>query len=134
MTYRQKLTDPRWQKKRLRIFERDSWTCVSCDREDLPLHVHHIDYTKGLNPWDYPDNNLITYCEVCHNTEHLIGTQISESLIDIIKANKLLVKPVSELCILCEKFDGFRPAMKKFLKGQMKEYLKSKEVQSVPVN
>lgn len=30
MTYSQKLRDPRWQKKRLEILERDSFTCQHC--------------------------------------------------------------------------------------------------------
>lgn len=66
MTYTQKLKDPRWQKKRLEILERDSWTCQECEREDQPLHVHHHYYLKGKAPWDYHNSALQTLCEVCH--------------------------------------------------------------------
>ena len=124
--YLEKLRSPLWQRKRLAIFTRDNWTCVCCGRSDLPLHVHHLIYLPGLEPWEYQDHSLITYCEICHNTEHLIGNQLQESLLEIIKNNTLLIKPVAELCVLCEKFDGFGPILKKFLKDSMQLYLETK--------
>jgi hypothetical protein len=68
MTYAEKLKDPRWQKKRLEIFERDNWTCttISCNSKDATLHVHHLDYLPNTEPWDYPDHFLVTKCEHCH--------------------------------------------------------------------
>lgn len=65
MTYQEKLKDPRWQKKRLEILERDEWACRSCGDKDNTLHVHHKKYHG--NPWESPDNELITYCKDCHN-------------------------------------------------------------------
>lgn len=70
MNYRQKLLDPRWQKKRLSIFERDNWKCSMCDSEDSTLHAHHVYYEYGSDPWDYPDYALITLCAACHDQEH----------------------------------------------------------------
>jgi hypothetical protein len=64
--YAEKLTDPRWQKKRLKVFERDEWACVYCKDTTLTLHVHHEKY-EGENPWDTDDDYLKTVCEKCHS-------------------------------------------------------------------
>jgi hypothetical protein len=65
-SYAEKFKDPRWQKKRLEIFERDRWACVRCKKKDEELQVHHRCYEKGKDPWDYPDEILITLCACCH--------------------------------------------------------------------
>lgn len=64
-TYLEKLKDPRWQKKRLEILERDEWTCRSCGNKKKTLHVHHQKYSRY--PWSINSDFLITYCEDCHN-------------------------------------------------------------------
>jgi len=64
--YSEKLRDPRWQKKRLKVLERDYWTCQECGDKTTTLHVHHRKYIKGRNPWEYDDDVLITLCETCH--------------------------------------------------------------------
>jgi hypothetical protein len=64
MTYYEKLKDPRWQKKRLEIMSRDSFTCVACGRDDKTLTVHHVRYTR--DPWDIDNIWLQTLCEDCH--------------------------------------------------------------------
>lgn len=67
-TYAEKLKDPRWQKKRLEILNRDEWKCKACDDSKATLHIHHIAYNKG-DPWDIKDHLLITLCESCHKFE-----------------------------------------------------------------
>jgi len=67
-TYSEKLKDPRWQKKRLEVLERDHWACVTCGAKQDTLHVHHLFYFYGKEPWDIPSGFLITLCEACHNT------------------------------------------------------------------
>lgn len=67
--YRQKCLDPRWQKKRLQILERDGWKCGKCKDETTTLHVHHRYYENDADPWDYPDTALITLCAPCHEYE-----------------------------------------------------------------
>lgn len=67
--YRQKLKDPRWQKKRLMVFYRDNWMCTSCGRDDQELHVHHLRYGPG-EPWDVPLDRLVTLCSDCHMSLH----------------------------------------------------------------
>lgn len=64
--YSEKLKDPRWQKKRLEILNRDRWTCRGCGDKENTLHVHHIFYLPRTEPWDVPDGFLITLCEACH--------------------------------------------------------------------
>lgn len=66
MTYAEKLLDPRWQQKRLEVFERDNWSCVVCGRRDKELQVHHGYYAYGLEPWDYALDTLHTICHECH--------------------------------------------------------------------
>lgn len=56
--------DPRWQRKRLEIFQRDEWKCFACGQSDQTLCVHHKMY-RG-KPWDVPDDWLQTLCEPCH--------------------------------------------------------------------
>lgn len=62
--YQNKLLDPRWQKKRLEILQRDDWTCQCRSDTKSTLHIHHKKYYK--NPWDVSPDDLITYCEACH--------------------------------------------------------------------
>lgn len=69
MTYSEKLKDPRWQKKRLEILNRDNFTCQSCGDTTKTLHVHHIHYYAGMLPWEYAPEILITLCEDCHQFE-----------------------------------------------------------------
>lgn len=67
MTYAEKLKDPRWQKLRLEVLNRDNFTCISCYNKEKTLHVHHLTYEWGKDPWDYPEFNFLTLCEDCHS-------------------------------------------------------------------
>ena len=69
MNFSEKLRDPRWQKKRLEIFRRDEWKCQCCFLGDSMLAVHHLIYKRNTDPWDYPDNLLLTLCKECHGGE-----------------------------------------------------------------
>jgi len=69
-SYYEKLRHPLWQKKRTQIMQRDNFTCVSCGNQEKTLNVHHKTYRKGADPWDYDDENFITYCEDCHGGVH----------------------------------------------------------------
>jgi hypothetical protein len=66
--YNEKLKDPRWQRKRLEIFQRDNWTCQLCCRTDMELHLHHL-YRTAENPWEEPNLNLLTLCRLCHEQQ-----------------------------------------------------------------
>ena len=74
--YAEKLRDPRWQKKRLEIFERDDWKCRNCGDTTSTLHVHHRRYAKGRDPWDYDERELVTLCEECHEVEPEVWNEL----------------------------------------------------------
>lgn len=69
MTYAEKLKDPRWIKKRDQIVARDGGRCRVCNRSEN-LHVHHIRYVRGKDPWDYKEFYLVTLCKKHHEDEH----------------------------------------------------------------
>jgi len=68
-SYQRKLKDPRWQKKRLEVMQRDKWKCRACGDEEETLNVHHRYYMPGYEPWEYEDSVLVTLCEPCHEVE-----------------------------------------------------------------
>ena len=82
-TYGDKLRDPRWQRKRLEILSRDDFTCRLCGDNESTLHVHHLLYFKGAEPWQYDANCLVTTCESCHEELHVAryGERIVQALI-----------------------------------------------------
>ena len=85
--YSELLKDPRWQKKRLEILQRDNFKCMSCGETKDTLHVHHIRYEYGNNPWDATDKDLITLCEACHTAWHyLYDSKFDPSLISLVVA------------------------------------------------
>ncbi len=86
-TYSEKLKDPRWQKKRLEILERDDWRCQACGDKKSTLNVHHTTYFPGCNPWGYPDVLLITLCDTCHSYEHNTAlTRIPASFLEAVES------------------------------------------------
>lgn len=80
MTYSDKLRDPRWQKKRLEILNRDAFTCVFCESTEKELHVHHRRYERGKDPWEYPDQALVTLCKDCHERVSGLKESIGDNL------------------------------------------------------
>lgn len=86
MTYSEKLKDPRWQKKRLGILERDGWKCWVCSDETTTLHVHHLRYSG--EPWEAPDEMLLTLCESCHEHDSTERPKFEESLLQTLKEAK----------------------------------------------
>lgn len=84
-TYKEKLLDPRWQKKRLEILQRDDWACQRCFDTENTLHIHHRLYKKGLDPWEYEDNWLVTLCADCHQSETDCKHEAMDTLISALK-------------------------------------------------
>jgi len=85
-TYAEKLKDPRWQKKRLQILDRDEWTCKLCGDTETQLHIHHFYYHRDKEPWEYEIQDLTTYCKHCHYLVEVIKDQSSiQSIISVIK-------------------------------------------------
>lgn len=124
--YSEKLRDPRWQRRRLEIFQRDNFTCQSCHSDSKTLNIHHLKYFPGREPWEYEDHYLVTYCEKCHETEHLIGNDIRGILLELIRADEIYIKPLAQINILIEKYPDFYPMLKTFLNDCMIQYLMTK--------
>ena len=64
---------PEWQKKRLKVLERDEFACVRCGDNKATLNVHHTFYwdkEDEMPPWEYNNNSLVTLCDDCHDIEH----------------------------------------------------------------
>ena len=70
MKYSDKLKNPKWQKKRLKILEDRDWACELCCDKESTLHVHHTKYDQNKEPWEYEDYRLRVLCDSCHDNEH----------------------------------------------------------------
>lgn len=69
-SYWEKLQDPRWQKKRLEAMSEVGFRCELCYDDSNPLNVHHKEYFKGHEPWEYDNNQLSVLCKTCHERLH----------------------------------------------------------------
>jgi len=79
--YYEKLKDPRWQKKRLEVFQRDDFCCQLCFSDENTLTVHHRYYDKDLEPWEYPLEALVTLCQDCHRIEYEDQFEVDKRLV-----------------------------------------------------
>jgi hypothetical protein len=100
-SYSELLLDPRWQKKRLNIMQRDQFACNFCGNTKNTLHVHHLQYTDS--PWDIDDKYLVTLCDECHNKIHSYGyfeiiSQGCLNPVDFVCIDPFLI--ISALCYL----------------------------------
>lgn len=77
MTYAEKLKDPRWQRKRLEAMQAANFCCENCYDGDETLHVHHKQYFKGREPWEYEVGQLAVLCETCHEAQHCEDDQLN---------------------------------------------------------
>lgn len=94
-SYLAKLRDPRWQKRRLLILNRDQWECQRCGDSESTLHVHHLWYDG--EPWDVPDDALVTLCEPCHEDEASTRRQSESELIASVRGRLPLAWQLDEL-------------------------------------
>lgn len=101
MNYKDQIKHPKWQKRRLEIMEKDSFTCQICGDTTTTLNVHHLTYHKDRDIWDYEDWELITLCECCHENEHSRMHDIQER-IEYIKSRGVTM---FEICGLLENID-----------------------------
>lgn len=122
LSYSEKLKDPRWQQKRLRVFERDGFKCIRCGDDKKTLHVHHCYYSNetSADPWDYPLESLLTFCCDCHDDAHAMDADMHEqSVVEVLKFRGFSVFDfvqlhgaigaevfVAELRVLMKKYGG----------------------------
>lgn len=83
MSYSEKLKDPRWQRKRLEILQRDDFQCTCCGDTKSEIHVHHSYYEFGKEIWEYDDSTLFTLCSECHYSHTLSQKNIKQMLREI---------------------------------------------------
>lgn len=76
--YTDLLRHPKWQRRRLEIMSRDGFACTCCHADDKTLNVHHKRYRPGAAPWEYSDDELVTLCEDCHESEHELPPVIDD--------------------------------------------------------
>jgi hypothetical protein len=91
MNYSEKLKDPRWQKKRLEIFQRDNFECQHCHETSITLNIHHLKYIKGNNPWEYDNKYLLTLCEDCHEIDYQYRKEAEQNILDSFALGKFCV-------------------------------------------
>ena len=101
--YATKLKDPRWQKKRLEILERDKWTCQLCGDTESTLMIHHLRYLKENEPWEYNENLLITLCEECHQSETEDRYNADKCLIALLKETGFLTDDIWTLSLAIDR-------------------------------
>lgn len=70
LSYYDKLKDPRWQKLRLEVMQHNEFRCECCMDNSKTLNVHHKEYFKDFEPWDYQIWQLACLCEECHENLH----------------------------------------------------------------
>jgi len=97
MTYAEKLKDPRWQKKRLEVLERDEWMCQKCFDNESTLYIHHKYYEKGRDPWDYPMEAFLTLCESCHEQEHGPRLEYEKELLNLLRKKGFMADDISRI-------------------------------------
>lgn len=64
------LKSSQWYWTRKKILIRDNYTCQSCDKSNLELHVHHLSDYNRLGKERH--SKLITLCSACHQTQHIL--------------------------------------------------------------
>ena len=94
--YSEKLKDPRWQKKRLGILDRDDWACQHCGSKDRTLHVHHIKY-ESHDPWETDDKWLLTLCAECHEYDRDYRDRNVGLVMDLVLYSKLCNEDLGRL-------------------------------------
>lgn len=89
MTYTEKLKDPRWQRKRLEVMQRDNFTCRDCGSSDQSLQIHHCGY-RGDGPWAAPTHLLLTLCGDCHTARQDIEKYIKSGVEGVMAATGII--------------------------------------------
>ena len=91
MKYADQIKHPKWQKKRLEVFEHYGFACQECKSEGKQLHVHHPFYKIDAMIWDYAAGELMCLCCDCHKDAHAIDDKIKTHLSVLSYSQKKLV-------------------------------------------
>lgn len=101
--YSRLLLDPRWQKKRLEILQRDDFICQYCCNGEDTLHIHHRYYEYGKSPWEYNNNSLMTLCANCHGNHSGRIKNSERRLLKAFAMQGFLADQLDEISIALEK-------------------------------
>lgn len=127
-SYADKWKDPRWQKRRLQIMERDHWACRICDDETEMLVVHHLQYIPGREPWEYDDVDLVTLCDTHHKEEHEFRPANEKTLLTVLR--RLNMDQIGALAIAMRKSMAVAGWLQAWF-GRLQYYLESPEAQEL---
>src|SRR5690349_23444325 len=115
--YGEKLRDPRWQKVRLDVMNRDEFTCKLCQDRKSTLNIHHLKYVK--EPWDCPLEFLITVCEDCHYIISLLDLDLITGTVEVRKIVRPTHTAFFALASLGASFFVKQPGKSPELQGQV---------------
>lgn len=116
--YSELLKDPRWQRKRLEIFQLDAFQCRDCNSKEKMLNVHHLYYLKDALPWEYPNSALVTLCSDCH--ERARSTRWQQAFLDLNATERDLLEIATMLHYRKMKFEE-----------RMKDFHKEKNIRTM---
>ncbi len=69
-SFQQQYSDDRWKRRAKEFRSTYGRFCQSCRREDVVLHVHHVNYQRDVPLWDHGDEDMAMLCEACHQQIH----------------------------------------------------------------
>lgn len=125
MTYAEKLKDPRWQKKRLEVLNRDKWMCKSCGDTSSTLHVHHQKYSG--DPWEIDARYLITLCEQCHAAEESIKKDYERKFLDAFYGAGFISSDLFDLTTALGNYNHDLPHVSEVVASAIGAIIKDKE-------
>jgi hypothetical protein len=118
--YQRKLADPRWQKRKSLIQQRDNFTCQKCADDKTEIHVHHKHYTG--EPWDAPDEDLETLCAHCHKAETEVNN-LGDTIVFAMKTTSNYLCKTKKGHLILGKFDIDRELEISMVITKPKEFL-----------
>lgn len=89
-TYTEKLKTREWWNFKMAYHQRrisehplgkDMW-CDGCGNRG-PFDVHHRRYMRGLDPWEYDDDDLALLCRACHDQTHATADDLYSWIISL---------------------------------------------------
>lgn len=82
--YAEKLKDPRWIEFRDNVRELRGYKCQWCNAKFQKgygnLHVHHMTYAPGAEPWEHDIGDVVLICDRCHEDCHTKAKAVVERL------------------------------------------------------
>ncbi len=85
-------------------------SCQSCKRGDVATQVHHVNYRRGAEIWDYDEEELVLLCAECHDKIHksIIAFRDTAS-----RVNATNMMAITGLLVKLIRADGDRGALLK---------------------